>query len=348
MHQEQNRFQVLRHNLSQIPSKENWQKIAHLLEHWPDTNDRQTAQDYAKAHLADWPPTVRQFQKIQTTHPMWSLVRSLYIRNPDPAELNEQLPHTSLQYLEFEGASRLGNAAFVPLPCLKGLSLKNCQHPVDLAILREWLHLKWLYFENCDDLRNPHVLSAFTQLTQLAIHSSSIRLSHIVPLRALQKLHLTGPHMLYCTGFWERFPDLESISWHSCITLQVLHGMADLPKLKTLSLQNFYLHGDFGLLSDFTQLKHLDLSYCGGLQHVRFLSPLTQLEELILSNCYQLQDIRGLATLQHLRKLDISHCYMLKDLSVLQDLHQLQELRVEGCPWANKGVSPLRMSTHTL
>jgi hypothetical protein len=118
--------------------------------------------------------------------------------------------------------------------------------------------------------------------------------------------------------------------------LQALpHDMGRLCSLETLDLNHqrslLFLPDS---LADLTQLRDLNLAYCGKLTELPYrLGQLHNLQKLTLNNNGGLRKLpESLCDLKHLQHLDLSHCTNLQALPAeLGKLEELQTLNLTGC-----------------
>ena len=146
---------------------------------------------------------------------------------------------------------------------------------------------------------------------------------------------------------------VREVRFEACpdITDQVVKGLAQIPRLKEISLgYNPQLKEiDFSSLGPRKKLKSLELYKNENLsaESLRSIGELFSLKELKLSECPQTDDtvLSKIAGLKNLRRLELTGCEKITDAGVaeLAKLRHLKSLSIQNCPSVTSGgVSRIR------
>lgn len=110
--------------------------------------------------------------------------------------------------------------------------------------------------------------------------------------------------------------------------LQVINKVKSLENVRIVNNNRIT---DLNGIEDLTELTHLEISECGGLQNVNGLKGLPALTDLNLSSCWSLQNLNGLNGLSALTNLNLSSCKHLEKVDGLKNLPALKNLNLSRC-----------------
>ena len=85
---------------------------------------------------------------------------------------------------------------------------------------------------------------------------------------------------------------------------------------------------DLQRISDYPQLRTLNLNSCWGLRDLKGLGKCAELREVKLNACTHLEDISELITCKQLKQVDMGFCMALKDVTVFDDCPELTKVTV--------------------
>jgi hypothetical protein len=85
---------------------------------------------------------------------------------------------------------------------------------------------------------------------------------------------------------------------------------------------------DLKRISDYPELRTLNLASCWGVTDLEGVGKCPELRELRMSGCTHMEDISTLITCKHLQEVDAGFCMALKDVTVFDDCPELQKVTV--------------------
>ncbi|XP_060173802.1 TMV resistance protein N-like isoform X8 [Lycium barbarum] len=249
-------------------------------------------------------------------------------------EVHPSLGHCRmLTQLDLSDCHKLKKLPELKLSNLKQLNLMMCVGLAEIPNLGDMPNLETLNLYRCENLEEVHpCLGHCRMLTQLDL-SVCHKLKKLPELKLsnLKQLNLRWYRGLTETLNFGDMPNLETLILNMCTNLEEVHP--SLGHCRMLTQLDLSYCDNLKKLPELklSNLKHLNLSSCGGLTEIPNLGDMPNLETLNLYRFENLEEVHpSLGHCRMLTQLDLSGCHKLKKLPELK-LSNLKQLNLMMC-----------------
>ena len=319
------RFARLRSTLE----KQNWKSLVSLFRRWPQDEERQTALDYAFAHIEDWP--VHDCLAIKAdNHPCWMLVKHWKLLKAH---------HEFMPLLKASPGLQKITCRAVDLSYYLGV-LQECPNITDICLtgrmdLRNWQELQRLpHLRSIElaDAQLPHLEGAgrWADLEVLSCEESTY-LESLAPLADCKKLKrlVLNYAKLDTLEPLRELTCLEELRLDSCIKIDSLEPLRELTRLRILEIPTSKSLKTLEGLQHLSALEKINLNACSKLRSLQELASHTGLRELFGCFLKSLQSLEGLEAIESLEQVDLFYANV-RSLQPLAHKTKLQHLRLQG------------------
>ncbi|XP_060173797.1 TMV resistance protein N-like isoform X3 [Lycium barbarum] len=249
-------------------------------------------------------------------------------------EVHPSLGHCRmLRKLDLSKCEKLKKLPELKLSNLKQLDLTGCGGLTENPNLGDMSNLETLILEMCKNLEEVHPsLGHCRMLIKLDLsHCDNLKKLPELKLSNLKQLNLRWYRGLTETLNFGDMPNLETLILEMCKNLEEVHpSLGHCKMLRKLDLSHCDNLKKLPELK-LSNLKYLNLSWCGGLTEIPNFGDMPNLEILNLYGCKNLKEVHpSLGHCRMLRELDLSKCEKLKKLPELK-LSNLKQLDLTGC-----------------
>ena len=254
-----------------------------------------------------------------------------YTRDRPVVSLDGFEHFTFLSTLSIAASAQLSDlGALSKLVGLTSLTLYGIDGVTQLAPLASLQGLNDLHVIGANRLSDLTPLSALETLERLSLRTCP-QLKSLHPLQSLdelQELFLNELRVLPDFGPISGLTNLQHVELSSCESID------EVKKLKTISrltIRHAWMR-DLSVLSNLTQLRHLEITASSTFEDIHPISHLTNLTSLNFFNCRAIRNLTPLGQLELLEQLALPICDRSFDLSVLGQLEKLEFLHF---PWVD-------------